>query len=701
MSNKVFHFSNTGISSGQRFYLKDDVSGIFVRNLNIDSNFPVIASNLVYNTGNQTINGLKTFTSGIDIYSGTSPQSLRIFNSTGTNSGEFGLIGWINNQFVIGPQQSQSGILRDVLITGNNININASGVLNIFDNTNIIGNLNITGTVVAQTGIFGLNNNISGLWLTMAGGSGNIITANHSVIGGGQGNRVSGNFSFIGGGRSNFIAAGSNGFSFIGGGFQNTVSAGALYGATIGGGCLNTACNDATIGGGRANFAFGATSFIGGGCQNCTAGPNSTVAGGCGNYACSVGSSIAGGSANTIAGNLSLTDYSFIGGGISNRIGDGATASLPFSTIGGGCSNAITASSASTYASTIGGGQFNRICNAACSIIGGGCNNLICSSFSTIGGGEINCILTSATYSYIGGGRRATIQQFHTGAALLGDGQDRVHNSSGAHTLTLDFASGVYFASPQIYGSLIFNSPVNAINGLTANSGVFSFQNASPFTLPNNPLSVVGSGNTYIQVNIQNRATGTTATADLVITANNGTDNSNFINLGINNSGYSDPTFSNGSGLDGYLFINGGSLDIGTQTANTNIEFHVGGTTASNITARFITSGLDLNNSNLINATPQIINISSNFNISGDYNSRMVMVNSTTEVTGQIVSGNALGFNAGITQIGQGKIFITGSGVGITIGSYNNQYRTAGQFAAISLLHTGNNGYTMYGNTAA
>ena len=63
MATQIFHFSNTGISSGQRFYLKDDVSGIFVRNLNIDSNFPVVGSNLVYNTGNQTISGIKTFAS--------------------------------------------------------------------------------------------------------------------------------------------------------------------------------------------------------------------------------------------------------------------------------------------------------------------------------------------------------------------------------------------------------------------------------------------------------------------------------------------------------------------------------------------------------------------------------------------------------------------------------------------------------------
>jgi photosystem II stability/assembly factor-like uncharacterized protein len=48
MSNKVFHFSNTGVSSGQRFYLKDDVAGIFVKNLNINTNFPlVIQDNLL------------------------------------------------------------------------------------------------------------------------------------------------------------------------------------------------------------------------------------------------------------------------------------------------------------------------------------------------------------------------------------------------------------------------------------------------------------------------------------------------------------------------------------------------------------------------------------------------------------------------------------------------------------------------------
>jgi hypothetical protein len=76
---------------------------------------------------------------------GTTSQQFRAYNTTGTNSGEFGLFGWQNNNLIIGSQATNSGILRNITITGNNININASGVLNIFDNTNIVGNLTVSG----------------------------------------------------------------------------------------------------------------------------------------------------------------------------------------------------------------------------------------------------------------------------------------------------------------------------------------------------------------------------------------------------------------------------------------------------------------------------------------------------------------------------------------------------------------------------
>ena len=149
-----------------------------------------------------------------------------------------------------------------------------------------------------------------------------------------------------------------------------------------------------------------------------------------------------------------------------------------------------------------------------------------------------------------------------------------------------------------------------------------------------------------------------------------------------------------------------GNFGIGSGISSVPSRFYVSGDSLlqGNLTTSgsgIFTSGIDLNNSNLINATPQIINLSANFNISGNYNSRMIMVNSATEVTGRIVSGNALGFNTTIMQVGSGQVLITGSGIGIRVNEYANQYRTAGSFAAVTLLHTGSNGYVMYGNTAS
>jgi photosystem II stability/assembly factor-like uncharacterized protein len=133
MSNKVFHYSNTGISSGQRFYLKDDVSGIFVRNLNIDSNFPVVASNLVYNTGNQNISGIKTFDvfpivsgnkliTGVDLSSYATTANLASTGSTLTNniislSGLFtGYTGNLDTTYASDIQLANTGSTLDTKI---------------------------------------------------------------------------------------------------------------------------------------------------------------------------------------------------------------------------------------------------------------------------------------------------------------------------------------------------------------------------------------------------------------------------------------------------------------------------------------------------------------------------------------------------------------------------------------------------------
>jgi hypothetical protein len=111
-------------------------------------------------------------------------------------------------------------------------------------------------------------------------------------------------------------------------------------------------------------------------------------------------------------------------------------------------------------------------------------------------------------------------------------------------------------------------------------------------------------------------------------------------------------------------------------------------------------SGIDLQGSKLLNFTQDIINVNSNFLISGNSNSDFILANSANQITGTIVSGNVIGFNASVIQIGAGNVRITGSGAGVTINSFSNRFRTSGQYAQVSILHTGNNGYIMYGNTA-
>jgi hypothetical protein len=172
--------------------------------------------------------------------------------------------------------------------------------------------------------------------------------------------------------------------------------------------------------------------------------------------------------------------------------------------------------------------------------------------------------------------------------------------------------------------NLVYKTGSQNISGMKTffDSGVFSLSGALASGLPNNPLSVVGSGNTYLQLNIQNRATGVTASADLVITANNGNDSSNFINLGINNVGYNDPLYNNATGLDGYLFIDGGDLNIGTRTAGKIIEFHAGGTTADKVIARIDASGM-----NMISGTYRVNN--TGVLLSGQ--NSFVIQNSTTQ----------------------------------------------------------------------
>lgn len=108
-----------------------------------------------------------------------------------------------------------------------------------------------------------------------------------------------------------------------------------------------------------------------------------------------------------------------------------------------------------------------------------------------------------------------------------------------------------------------------------------------------NVISGKGSINNYLQLNIQNRSSGNTASSDVVATADNGNESINYVDLGINSSAYSNATYPILNGANnGYLYSTGNDFVIGNGTANKYLSFFTGGYAATNERIRITGAGL-------------------------------------------------------------------------------------------------------------
>ena len=417
----------------------------------------VIAPNLVYNTGNQTIAGNKSFTASsiltirtISGFKGTSPLSLNLIAANDNSlSPTVNLAGNINLTAGTGSifgtstygsiNLNAGGLKYDGQVNLNgNVNINNNALLNsrtikiyktgfyfgnpgtaealTIDNNNISINtvagggagfgLLISGVAVtpalyatsanlASTGST-LNTKIDNLSGYINSTDSNIVfTTGDQAIGGNKTflDRFSAKTGFFG---DNNFASGD--WIGISAGSGNYVSGNYSF---IGGGCCNCAIgNNTIIGGGARNIACCSNSTVGGGCCNCACGCNATVGGGCGNCAWGVAATVGGGCSNRACG-INAT----IGGGGGNCAccsnstvggGGGNCACSCNATIGGGGSNTAFGCNA-----TIAGGCSNRaVCVNA--TVGGGCSNTACGDNTTVGGGCCNC--ACGCNATIGGG---------------------------------------------------------------------------------------------------------------------------------------------------------------------------------------------------------------------------------------------------------------------------------------------------------
>ena len=194
----------------------------------------------------------------------------------------------------------------------------------------------------------------------------------------------------------------------------------------------------------------------------------------------------------------------------------------------------------------------------------------------------------------------------------------------------------------------------------------------------NGALQVFADNPTYSQVVNWNKNTSINASTDFVAVNNlgNTTNDTNYIDLGINSSNYSNTQYAVSGPNDGYLYVNGGNLVIGTQTAGNIINFHTGGTDNSQnfIRASITDAGLsavgNVTANNVISNTVISITVSATGNIRGGN----LLSNSQVIATGDITGGNL--------KTG-GNVNASGNIIGINI-------LTGGQVSATGNIYAGN-----------
>ena len=175
--------------------------------------------------------------------------------------------------------------------------------------------------------------------------------------------------------------------------------------------------------------------------------------------------------------------------------------------------------------------------------------------------------------------------QITSGPVLVGTA-----TSSGTASQRLQVTGGTYISGSVGIGT------INPQYILTVSD------TATPATigLTNCLADFTTTANSYGQINLKNTSTGTNASSDIILTADTGNDSSNFIDLGINNSGFSVGSWTINGATDGYLYTSDGNLSIGAINASVAkyISFFTGGTLISNERMRVNATGVGIGTTN-------------------------------------------------------------------------------------------------------
>jgi hypothetical protein len=226
--------------------------------------------------------------------------------------------------------------------------------------------------------------------------------------------------------------------------------------------------------------------------------------------------------------------------------------------------------------------------------------------------------------------------------------------------------------------------PAERSVNLDAN-GFLTIGTPSGTTFSNTLAQFYANTNNYAQFLLQNTNAGTAASTDVVLTADTGTDTTNYFDVGINSSTYSDAAYTAVGPVDSYMIALGGNLAIIEGTAGKSIKFFQGGTLAANEVARFAPTTNNL----LVGTTTDV---------SG----------SKLRVGGVVESTVGFKFPTGQTQTAAyspTQVTIDFGGNGAIVQSYNYSFRdanaTTSNFVTINPIAKATNAVIALGNLTA
>ena len=310
----------------------------------------------------------------------------------------------------------------------------------------------------------------------------------------------------------------------------------------------------------------------------------------------------------------------------------------------------------------------------------------------------------------------------------------------------------------QIGGNLSVTGNVNFtgnINQISGNSGQFFGNTTTGYgalyagipsgytSLPSTVLQLASNANTYSQLEMQNINSGSSASSDYVVTADNGSDTTFYGDFGINSSTFSDTGNTIFSANDTYLYgvgsnANGPYSSVGANlllgATNGQIKLFVGGQQSSNVVVAV--SNIGINVTGRVSATGTVTAASTvggvitgssasvtgalsgaSASVSGGVTAASVsggvITGSSTSVTGTVtaastvggvITGSSTSVSGGVTAASVSGGVITGSSASVTgnvTGGNINTAGTAGILSVNSITHTGTTGVGNIGASGA